>query len=489
MAELHRVTGGPPAAFPRKPFREVLMSQNHDFDVAVVGAGPAGYVAGIRAAQLGAKVCLIEKGPLGGCCTNVGCIPTKVLWRTAELMLEARHLDESGIEVPDVQLNWSAVSARREAVTDKLRKGIGSLLGANDVELVRAAAAFDDPHTLRLEGEEGERRLTASRLMVATGSRAVELPVAPFDHEVVIDSSDAVTADELPESVIIVGGGYIGVEFASIYAICGVEVTIVEMLDRLLPAMDEDCAREATRMLKKNGVSVRTGTKLEEVSRDDGGVRATLSDGEEASARQMLVCVGRRPDCRGLAVEKAGLEPAASGAFEVNEHMQTAVPHIYAIGDVAGGPLLAHVGSQEGLVAAAHATGSVTAAMDYRLVPACVFVHPEIATVGLSVEEAEEEHEEVVVKKFPLRALGKAHVMGATEGLVKMVADGKTGQLLGVHMAAVNASSLLGEAALALRLECTAEELAATIHAHPTLAEALRETAEGVIGLPVNWMG
>ncbi|KPK60033.1 MAG: hypothetical protein AMK73_08345, partial [Planctomycetes bacterium SM23_32] len=455
------------------------MSESYDFDVAVIGAGPAGYVAGIRAAQLGAKACVIEKGELGGVCTNVGCIPTKVLWRTAELMLEAGHMDESGLDLSEVRLNWPAVSARRESITGTLRKGIASLLSGNGVELLRAAASFTGPHTLGLEGAEGERQLSAEKVIVATGSRPVELPVAPFDHEVIIDSSDAVTARELPESVVVIGGGYIGVEFASIYAACGVEVTVIEMLDRLLPDMDEDCAREVVKVLKKSGAIIHTGTRLEEVRKDEGGVRAGLSDGKEASGRQMLVCVGRRPDCEGLAVQEAGLETAENGGLKVNRHMQTAVPHVYAVGDVAGGPMLAHVGSREGVVAAAHATGALTAAMDYAVVPACVFARPEIATVGLTAQQARERCEDVVVRKFPLRALGKAHITGDLDGLVKMVADGRTGQLLGVHIAAVGASSLLGEAALALQLECTAEELAQTIHAHPTLAESLRETAEG----------
>ena len=465
------------------------MSDSYDFDVAVVGAGPAGYVAAIRAAQRGAKACVIEKGELGGCCTNVGCIPTKALWHAAGLLLQARRADEFGVDVGEVAVNYATVAARREAVVGKLRGGIKALLGGHKVELVRAAAAFDDPHTLKLAGADSPDSLTARSIIVATGSAAVELAAAPFDHEVIIDSSDAVTANELPESIVIVGGGYIGVEFASIYSAFGVEVTVVEALDRLLPGLDADCARLLARSLKKQGVAVHAGARLDEVSRDAGGVRARLSNGREVAARQMLVCVGRRPDCAGLRPEKAGVELGDGGEIKVSLQMQTSQPHVYAAGDAAGGPLLAHVGSHEGVVAATHATGALTAAMDYRVVPACVFAFPEVATVGMTEEQAGEAAGEVVVKKFPLAALGKAHCMGDTGGFVKMVADGGTGELLGVHICGHAASDLIGEATLALQLECTAEELSHTIHAHPTMPEALREAAEGVIGLPVNWRG
>jgi len=464
------------------------MSTKRDFDVSVIGGGPAGYVAAIRAAQLGARTCLIERADLGGCCTNVGCIPTKVLVHAAWLYRQAARAERFGVRAADVRLNWAAAAARRDSTIPTLRKGIESLLAANDVELIRATASFEDHHSLRLNENVAENRLSADKFIVATGSRAVELPVAPFDHEAILSSDDAVMADELPQSVIVVGGGYIGVEFASMYASCGVEVTIVEMLDSLLPGTDEDCAREVTRSLKKARARVLTGVTVERVSKD-GGVRARLSDGSELTADRMLVCVGRRPCCEGLKVQRAGVEIGDNGQIVTNEHMQTSAPHIYAAGDVVGPPMLAHVASQEGLVAAAHATGSLTAAMDYRAVPSCVFASLEVASVGMTERDAREAVGEVTVKKFPFRALGKAHVTGDTDGFVKLVCKADTGELLGVHICGADASSLIGEATLALRLECTAEELAETIHAHPTLPEALREAADGVIGLPINWRG
>ncbi len=465
------------------------MGTDYDYDVAVIGAGPGGYVAAIRAAQLGASACVIEKGPLGGVCTNVGCIPTKVIWHSARMLLRLREAETLGLKPARVDFDFARLASRRDEVTATLRKGIQSLLSANDVELIRATASFADPHTLECRADDGERELSADKVIVATGSSSVELEAAPFDADGVWDSSDAVNAEHVPESIVVVGGGYIGCEFASIYAAFGAEVTLVEMMDRLLPGIEPDCARELTRSLRKMDVAIHTGTTLEGVERAGGGVQVRLSGGETVTAEKCLVCVGRRPDAGGLALENAGLETGENGQIPVNEHMQTNQPSIYAVGDVTGGPLLAHVASQEGLVAAAHATGSLSAAMDYSVLPACVFVFPEIATVGLTREEAAEQGEQVVVVKFPFRALGKAHVVGETGGFVKMIAREETGQLLGVHICAAEASSLLGEACVALRIECTARELAETIHAHPTLPESLREAAEGIIGLPINWRG
>jgi dihydrolipoamide dehydrogenase len=465
------------------------MAESYDFDIAVIGSGPAGYVAGIRAAQLGARVCVIEKGQLGGVCTNVGCIPTKALWHTASTALRLESAAEIGLRVGDVSVDWPALAKRRDKVLDTIRGGVKALLSGNKVELIQAEAAFADPHRLKLAGAAGRDTVSAARIFIATGSRPVELKSAPFDHQAIIDSSDAVSANELPDSVLIIGGGYIGLEFANIYTACGVEVTVVEALDRLLPAMDEDCARVVTKVLKKRRVPVHTGKRLEKVERGKGGVRATLSDGTKLEAQKLLVCVGRRPDRGGVDIAAAGLEEGEKGELVVNEHLQTAQPHIYAIGDVTGRAMLAHVGSYAGTVAAAHATGKITARMDYRVIPACVFVYPEVAVVGMGEEQAKEAAGEIVVKKFPFRALGKAHCIDETEGLVKMICAAPSGQILGVHMCGPDASSLLGEAALAIKLECTAEELAGTIHTHPTLPEAVHEAAEGAVGMPINWRG
>jgi len=465
------------------------MAQGYDYEIAVIGSGPAGYVAAIRAAQLGARTCLIEKGRMGGTCTNIGCIPTKALWYAAHMLLTVERAGDFGIELGEAAYEFAPAARHRDTVVARLRKGVAGLIKANGVDVIAGSASFTDAHTLHVDGDAEARTVTAEKVFIATGSRPVELPVAPFDHETVVSSADAVLADTLPGSVIVVGGGYIGVEFASIYAAFGVPVTIVEILDSLLPGVDPDCTSVVATALKKRGVKILTGVALESIEKADAGVTAKLSDSTELSAAKVLVCVGRRPDCAGLAIEKAGLELGESGEIVANEHMQTAQPHIYAIGDVCGGMLLAHVASREACVAAAHATGELSAAMDYRVVPAVVYSFPEVACVGLTAEQAADVVDNVVVKKFPFRALGKAHIEDAVEGVLKMVADGRTGQVLGVQMCCQGADLLIAEAALALQLECTAEELAQTIHAHPTLPEAIHEAAEGILGMPINWRG
>lgn len=461
---------------------------DYDYDVAVIGAGPGGYVAAIRASQLGARAAVIEKGHLGGVCGNVGCIPTKALIHAARMLRRARGAEEVGVVAENIELDFSKTAQHRDSVVGRLRKGVGVLLKSNDVDLLRGEADFADDHTLVLSGEE-DREITAGKIIIATGSRPATIPGVEFDGEQVIDSSVAVNFDELPESLIIVGGGYIGCEFAAAFSAMGVEITVVEMMDRILPLMDADCGREIAKQLKKQGCTIDTGTKLEELQVEEDAVRAVLSGGEDVVAEKALISVGRVPDAGGLDLEKVGVETGDDGSIPVNEHLQTKVPHIYAVGDVNGHILLAHMASQEAVVAAAHATGTLTAEIDYDVVPAIAFTHPELGTVGYSEETAKEEYEEVKVKRFPMRALGKAQVSAEIEGFAKMVCDGTTGQILGVHIVSPEASNLIAEAALAMKLEATAEEVAETIHAHPTMPECIREVAEGILEMPVNWTG
>ena len=465
------------------------MGKEYDYDVTVIGGGPGGYSAAIRASQLGARAAVVERGELGGVCTNVGCIPTKVLVHAAKFLTHVEKASELGVEVPEHSFDFAKLAARRDEVVGTLRKGIGSLLKGNKVELIRGEASFKDDHVLKIASEDGEIEISSEKIFVATGSVAADLPIMKADGETVMTSAHAIRLTELPESIIVVGGGYIGCEFAGVLSKFGVDVKVVEVLDHVLPWMDPECGQEVARRLKKGGVDIYTSTKVEDCSVGDGGVKVGLSEGDDLEAEKGLLCVGRKPQTEGLNLEAAGLEAAENGALEVNEHMQTSVPHIYAIGDVTGKHLLAHVALHEATTAAAHATGTLTASMDYRVVPACVFTFPEIATVGISEEEARESYEDVIVKKFPMRALGRAHIEGETDGFVKMIAHPETRELLGVHIAAVDGSSLIAEAALALELEATADELAETIHAHPTMPEAVSQAAEGVIGLPIDWMG
>jgi len=465
------------------------MARRYDYDLVVIGGGPAGYVAAIRASQAGAGVACIEKDHLGGVCTNVGCIPTKAMVHAARTILEIKAAKKIGIAVSDVQLDYGQLLEHRGAVVERLRGGIQTLLKANGVELIRGVASLEDAHTVAVDGEGGGRSVSGEKLLIATGSKSLELPIAPVDEKVILSSRGALELEELPESLIIVGGGYIGCEFASIFSALGVELTVVEIMDRLLPEMDEDCGREVEKLLKKAGCNVLTGTGLQGAKKTKGGVTAALSDGSKLKAQKMLVCVGRAPAGEGLGAEKIGIKAAERGGIAVNEHMQTSLPHVYAAGDVTGHIMLAHVATREATVAAAHATGKLTAKMSYRVVPACAFTIPQVASVGMTEQQAREKVGEVIVKKFPMRSLGMARVSGMTEGFAKMVCDAGSREVLGVHIACAEASSLIAEAALGMQLEITAEELAQTIHAHPTMPESLQEAAEAVIGKPVNWSG
>ncbi|MBS3761747.1 MAG: dihydrolipoyl dehydrogenase [Planctomycetes bacterium] len=465
------------------------MKNSYDFDIVVIGGGPAGYVAAIRASQLGANVALIEKHFLGGVCGNVGCIPTKALIHTARVMLEVERAVELGLEVNDLKLDFARAAEHRDGVVETLRQGVQQLVQSKGVELLRGDASFSDSHTLAISGSDEETEITAAKIMVATGSQPVELPQAPFEGEKIIDSSTAVHLDELPDSLLVVGGGYIGCEFSAAFTTLGVDVTIVEMLDRILSLMDPDCAREVYKFLKKRGADIYTGTKMEGIETTKSGIKATLSNGKTVEAEKALICVGRRPFAEGIGLQEIGVELDQKGAIKVNEHLQTSVPHIYAIGDVNGGTLLAHVASYEGTVAAAHATGTLSATVDYRVVPAIAFTHPEVGTVGLNEEDAEKQGLDVITKKFPMRALGKAHVDAELDGFTKIIADADTKEILGVHIVCSEASNLIAEGALAMQLEATADELAEMIHAHPSMPEALKETAEGIIGLPIHWSG
>ncbi len=465
------------------------MASNRDYDVAVIGGGPGGYTAAIRAAQRGAETCLVERSRLGGVCTNAGCIPTKVLVESARRLKHCRGNGQFGVEVDGVDLNYDRVASRRDSVVSKLRKGIGGLLKADGVELVRGTAGFEGPHTLKVDTDGGEESISADKIIVATGSAPVEIPVAEPDGDRILTSAHALELGELPDSMIIVGGGYIGCEFACVLSAFGVEVTVVEMLSRLLPNMEQDCAAAVSKNLKQDGATIHTDTKLESCEVGDDGVTAVLDGSENVEAEKLLVAVGRQARVPELHPAEAGLRTADDGSLDVNEHMQTDVEHIYAIGDVTGEHMLAHAASYEAKVAAEHATGTITAAADHRVMPACAFTLPEIATVGLSEAEAEERAGDVEGRKFPFSALGKAHIEGSTDGFVKMIADADTNEVQGVHIVAPDASALIGEAALGMRLEVTADELAETIHPHPTMCEGLHEAAEGILGLPINWTG
>jgi len=454
-------------------------------DVAVIGAGPGGYVAALRAAQLGARVALVEREELGGVCLNQGCIPSKTLLRSAEVFRLARGGRRFGVTASEVKLDWGAVQARKRRVVKGLVSGVGRLLSQAGVQVIRGEARLASPNMVVVQGAG---RVEARQLIIATGSHPVHPPIPGLGLPGVMDSQAALELEDLPRSVCIIGGGAIGVEFATLFSSVEVDVTLVEMLPRLLPTMDHSLGQGLRSSLERRRVRVLTGAQVTGIEATDGGLRVTVrSEGgeERAEAERVVYATGRRPNVEGLGLESAGVRYDASG-IQVDEHMRTSVPTIYAIGDVAQGRWpLAHVASHEGMVAAEHIAGRARR-MRYNAVPACVFSSPEVASVGLTEEEAQEQGYEVRVGVFELMASGKALAYGEREGFVKVVAEAKCGQVLGVHALGPHVSELIMEGVMAITLEATLEEFAAAIHPHPTLGEAMAEAALAAEGRAIH---
>jgi len=445
-------------------------------DIAIVGAGPGGYVAALRAAQLGARVTVVEKDRVGGVCLNWGCIPTKALLRTAEVLTVAREAADYGVAVADVKLDWTAALKRKDGVVRRLTGGVKLLLEKAGVRLITGTARFVSPLALEVRGQTGVERVEARDYVIATGSRPASLPIPGLDGPGVLTSDAALSLESLPSSLLVIGAGPIGVEFATLFQACGVQVTLVEVLPRVLPTLDADLGTEVERALKKARVRVHTASKVSRIEPHAGKYLATVqtsSQGITVEVDRVLVAVGRRPNIEELDLAALGVQTERTG-IRVDGQMCTNVPHIYAVGDVTGGILLAHVAMHEGLVAVENALGHERV-MNYHAVPSCVFTWPEVATVGLTEEAARQQGYDVQVGRFPFRANGKALAQGEHDGLVKVVAESKRGQVLGVHIVGPHASDLIQEGTLALVLESTLDELEATIHPHPTLSEALAE--------------
>jgi len=446
-----------------------------DLDIAVIGAGPGGYVAAIKAAQLGGKVCVIEKGELGGTCLNRGCIPTKTLYASAKFASKLSDAEEFGIEVKEVRINFPQVIAHKNAVVKKLVDGIGMLFKGNKIKLIKGVGRIVRPGVVEVaQGDGSVESVEARNIIIATGSQPANIPVFEIDEQQVLTSTGALELAELPSSMLIVGGGVIGCEFASIFNALGCEVAIVELLPAILSTEDKQIARLMRTLMKRKGVTILTKANIVKVNKSEAGVTAELESGEELQAEKMLVSIGRKLNLEGL--EDIGLK-TREGRIAVDGRMQTNVPNIFAVGDIANRFQLAHVASAEGIVAAKNCMG-MSATMDYHTIPSCIFTIPEIARVGLTEEEAKGEGYDVKIGRFPFTASGKAVSMRETDGLVKIISDGETGDVLGVHILGPNASDLIHEAALAIRLGATAEDIAHTIHAHPTLSEAIMEASE-----------
>lgn len=448
------------------------------YDVLVIGAGPGGYVAALRASQLGARVGIVEDTFIGGVCLNVGCIPSKALLRSAEVYETLHNAGQFGIQVEGtVTPDWPAIQKVKEQAVKRLTTGVGVLLRKAGVTVFEGRGQFRDAHTIAVDAAEATQQIEAENVIIATGARPIRLPLPGFDQKGVIDSTGALSLEALPASLLIVGGGVIGVEFANVFAGFGVEVTVIEMLDRLLPMMDPEVSTEVTRALRRKKVASYVESRASRITQRDGLLQvsvATPQGEEQFDVEKVLVAVGRRANVEDLGLEAIGME--VDRGVVVNERMETNVPGVYAIGDVTGKWWLAHVASKEGVVAAENACGH-PATMDYRTVASCVFTQPEVATVGLSEAQAQEQGYDVVIGKFPFLANGKAVTYGERSGFVKIVSEARYGEVLGLHIVGPHASDLILEGGLALQLEATLDEIDATIHSHPTLGEAIAEAA------------
>jgi dihydrolipoamide dehydrogenase len=473
-------------------------------DVLVIGAGPAGYVAAIRAGQLDLDVTLVERDAYGGTCLNYGCIPSKALITATDVAHEAATAEEMGIHA-DPAIDLAGMMGWKDDVVDQLTGGVEKLCKANGVNLLEGTARFADEHTVRVShsGEgQGSETLEFEHAVVATGSRPIEIPNFEFDDDPVLSSKQALALESVPESLVIVGAGYIGMELAGVFAKLGTDVTVVEMLDSILPGYDDDLKRPVKQRAEALGIDFEFGyTASDWTDRDDAeGIRVVAEPAADAAAdggtqiaderleldaEHVLVAVGREPVSDTLALEEAGVETDDRGFVETDSRARTSVDHVFAVGDVAGEPMLAHKGSAEGQVAAEVIAGE-PAAIDHQAMPAVVFTDPEIATVGMTESEADEAGFDVTTGQFPFRASGRALTTGDSDGFVKVVADDADGYLLGASIVGPEASELIAELGLAIELGATLEDVAATVHAHPTLSESVMEAAENALGHAIH---
>ena len=448
------------------------------YDVGIIGGGPGGYVAAIKAAQLGGSVCLIEKGEWGGTCLNRGCIPTKTLFAVANLATQVQEAPDFGVHISgDTTIDYPQVLTHKNAVIEQLTGGIAQLLKANKVDTFNGTATLTDRNTISVSKSDGTtEQLHAKNVVIATGSEPAEPPVFEIDENQVLTTTGVLNLTALPESLLIVGGGVSGCEFASIFSALGCQVTVLELLPSILATEDVQVIRHIQLFMKRKGITIHTGAKLIHVKKSDMDVTAVLESGAEITAEKMLVSIGRRYNTEGIGLEKVGVR-TEGGKIVVDTRMQTNIPGIYAVGDVASRYLLAHVASAEGKVAAQNCLGNPVV-MDYQVIPWCVFTLPEIGHVGMTEKEATDEGYEVKVGRFPYAANGKALGLRETDGFVKTVSDADSGDILGVHIVGAQASTLIHEASVGVRLGASAADIAHTVHAHPTLSEIVMESAE-----------
>ena len=468
-----------------------MSSNNGAFDVVVIGAGPGGYVAAIRAGQLGLKTAIIEKDKnLGGTCLLRGCIPTKALLHTADVFEEFKHARDIGVVAEGVSLDFPQAQKRKNKVVLKLAKGVEFLMKKNKVQVFKGTAHIERPGQITVTKDDGSTESVQTKnIIIATGSVPRSLPTLPIDGQQIITSDEILELSEIPKSLIVLGAGAVGVEFASMYARFGADVIILELLPRLLPIEDEEISAELLKSFKKQGIKSFTGANFQSAVVEDGQVRATARVGDqdrEFTAEKLLVAVGRRAFTDGLGLENTKVE-LERGYIKIDEFMRTAEPGIYAIGDVVPTPWLAHVASAEGILAVEHIAGKDARPINYDRVPNCTYCQPEVASVGLTEAKAKERGYDVKVGHFPVPVIAKAQILGAAEGMVKVVSDKKYDELLGIHIIGPHATELIVEGCVALQMESTVEELIHTMHAHPTVSETIHEAVEDVHNLMIHF--
>ncbi len=459
-----------------------------DFDLVVIGGGPGGYVCAIRAAQLGLNTAVVERDRMGGECLNYACIPSKTLINVAKLYEKVLNGSRYGIKVEDINVDFSLLQQWRQNVVNTLTSGVEQLCKGNGVTMIKGEAIFVDKNTIAVRQENGSREITFNKAVVATGSKPLELPNVKYDGEVVIGSKEALQLQSLPEHLVVIGGGVVGMEIACLYSKLGSKVTVVELMDQLIPGYDADVARTLQRLCEKRNISIHLTSKVTEVVVKGQSASLQIDTGKEVlniQADKVLLSVGRRPRSDGIGLERVGVEVDGKGFIKTDARMVTTVDNIFAIGDVRAPPMLAHKASKEGIVAAEVAAGLPSEAM-WKTVPDAIFTDPEIASAGLTESMARASGLDVISTRFPFAALGRALTAGETDGFVKVVWDKVSKRVVGVQVIGPSASDMISEAALAIEMGATIDDIALTIHPHPTFPEALMEAAEAAAGQPIH---
>jgi len=467
-----------------------LSTESTLYDVAVLGSGPGGYVAAIKASQLGLKVALVEKYPkLGGTCLHWGCIPTKALLLNAELYEKALHGKEFGIIYKDINLDFRLVKARKDKIVKKLAMGTDFLMKKNKVSTFSGKGTLTAPDTIRVEGGS-PTEVRAKKIVIATGSEAKLLPGMELDGQCLLTNKEILDLDSIPKSLLIVGAGAVGIEFASVFSRFGTDVTVVEMLPRILPIEDHEVSDELRKLLTRRRIKILTDARLENIAVQEGKVLATVTieggSSQTITTEKALIAVGRRPVSDGIGLEGLGVA-TDRGFVTVDGHMETSVPGVFAIGDVVPTQQLAHVASHEGILAMRHIAGEATEPLNYDLVPSCTYCSPEVASVGLTEHAARERGFEVITSRLPFAAIGKATILGENDGFVKLVCEKKYKQVLGVHMIGPHVTELIAEGTAIIGLEACAEDVSHLIHAHPTVSEGIMEAAHAIYGAAIHF--